>query len=529
MSLPYEGDLRKQHLLVALPDGPLSLLLRFLSTNDLLALRTTGAIARNYLENSKMWTWMTRGTSLGVPEWCLSRARTSFERFCLSRRILQSWSPLNQKRSSSSFEVEVFARVKGGEENGGRGPSHLLCDESSDQITLLRSPIECWNFQLTKLLSSQASQRQVFETVMGRFLLDAACGLSSTVFLYGQTGSGKTHTCLGGTGKALDGIIPETMREIFTWEHRTRVELRVLEVYCEKVSVLVEATQLTSYESGAIPILQWVMDHRRVRANGYNDRSSRSHVIFSIRITLSNGLKRLASTLNIVDLAGAERQREDVVTPQQKSPGRVLTDEEIAENKRALVVESSKINQSLTTLGRVIRALSEPSRQHVPYRDSQLTLLLSASLGGPAVGEGNTSSGRTAFVLTLSSEDSDWRETLATLRFGEAARKVCLERSSSSSATSYGSKMLAEYSKKLWKVNAEMHDLETVWQSCGAGRHDPLCRCDRCLNRAEHRGEAFELPLHIPKYVALTDKKREYERLLEECRLAMLGAFSNGN
>ena len=45
--------------------------------------------------------------------------------------------------------------------------------------------------------------------------------------------------------------------------------------------------------------------------------------------------------------------------------------------------ESMKINQSLSALGNVIAALTDPrGRSHIPYRDSKLTRILEDSLGG---------------------------------------------------------------------------------------------------------------------------------------------------
>ena len=38
--------------------------------------------------------------------------------------------------------------------------------------------------------------------------------------------------------------------------------------------------------------------------------------------------------------------------------------------------ESKKINQSLAALGNVIAALTDPTRAHIPYRDSKLTRIL---------------------------------------------------------------------------------------------------------------------------------------------------------
>ena len=68
--------------------------------------------------------------------------------------------------------------------------------------------------------------------------------------------------------------------------------------------------------------------------------------------------------LNLVDLAGSERVRLSGATGQR-------------------LEESKKINQSLSALGNVIAALTDPKgRNHVPYRDSKLTRILEDSLGG---------------------------------------------------------------------------------------------------------------------------------------------------
>jgi hypothetical protein len=68
--------------------------------------------------------------------------------------------------------------------------------------------------------------------------------------------------------------------------------------------------------------------------------------------------------LNLVDLAGSERVRLTGATGQR-------------------LEETKKINQSLSALGNVIAALTDPrGRQHIPYRDSKLTRILEDSLGG---------------------------------------------------------------------------------------------------------------------------------------------------
>jgi hypothetical protein len=100
--------------------------------------------------------------------------------------------------------------------------------------------------------------------------------------------------------------------------------------------------------------------------------------------------------------------------------------------------EAKHINKSLSALGNVISALtagagagagedahthtaaaaaaaSAPPKRHIPYRDSKLTRILQDSLAGNS---------KTTLILTVSASKSSVQETLATLRFGERARKL---------------------------------------------------------------------------------------------------------
>merc|ERR1719262_677523 len=104
-----------------------------------------------------------------------------------------------------------------------------------------------------------------------------------------------------------------------------------------------------------------------------NEHSSRSHSVVTLRIACSDvedseGVTTTFSKLHLIDLAGSERQ---------KATGA----------SGAALKEGAQINLSLSALGNVINALTEPNAsgakgRHVPYRDSKLTRLLQDSLGG---------------------------------------------------------------------------------------------------------------------------------------------------
>ena len=134
-----------------------------------------------------------------------------------------------------------------------------------------------------------------------------------------------------------------------------------------------------------------------------NATSSRSHSVCTLYLrveqtdpaTKQKGEK--TSRICLVDLAGSERQGKT-----QASGARLK--------------EGANINKSLSTLGRVISALSKKKKESlVPYRDSKLTFLLKDNLGGNA---------RTVMLAALSPADNNYDETLSTLRYANDAKSI---------------------------------------------------------------------------------------------------------
>lgn len=101
-----------------------------------------------------------------------------------------------------------------------------------------------------------------------------------------------------------------------------------------------------------------------------NERSSRSHSVFTLRISGANSHsgESCEGSLNLVDLAGSERLN---------SSG--------AGSDKDRLKETQSINKSLSALADVIAALGEKGEKadkHIPYRNSKLTYLLQNSLSG---------------------------------------------------------------------------------------------------------------------------------------------------
>lgn len=283
-----------------------------------------------------------------------------------------------------------------------------------------------------------ASQTDVFEC-MGKPLLDSAFrGYNACLFAYGQTGSGKSFSMMGpNSPEVFDidmnaGIIPRFCKELFRRitelpeGSTSSVEVSYYEIYNEKIHDLLACKNkqrmalkvrehpdwgpyivdlsvhtVTSYKE----LRSWLVvgnNNRATAATAMNEKSSRSHSIFSIEVTMADGTSELDSSrrskISLVDLAGSERISN-------------------AMNNDERIRQGVSINKSLLTLGKVIAALAESKKQHqhVPYRDSVLTWLLRESLGGNSL---------TSMLATITPSSSNIEETLATLRYACQARSI---------------------------------------------------------------------------------------------------------
>jgi kinesin family member 5 len=255
---------------------------------------------------------------------------------------------------------------------------------------------------------------------------DVIAGYNGTIFAYGQTGSGKTFTMMGPElgEPELWGIIPRAARAIFeyiqgdTKNAEFNIKCSYLEIYNEMVNDLLDPkkTNLGVRESPARGVYvdglteeflasdQDVIDliniggaNRAVSFTDMNAVSSRSHSLFQIILhqKSADGSTR-SGRLNLVDLAGSEK------VDKTGAKGQTLN-------------EAKKINQSLSSLGNCIHALTEGKRGHIPYRDSKLTRILQESLGGNC---------KTTLLCAASPHQFNIEETITTLRFAQRAKTI---------------------------------------------------------------------------------------------------------
>ena len=314
-------------------------------------------------------------------------------------------------------------------------------DEASRQKEWINSPqlFQYHRFAFDEIFNMDSSQEEVYNKAAKPAVLSVLEGYNSTIFAYGQTGTGKTFTMEGFTYDKLDtkrGIIPRTIEDIFKYietysNQNTKFIIRVayLQIYNEMISDLLKPSNnpnknlniredkkkglyvehlsewAVRYPNDIYALLERGASCRAISNTNMNEVSSRSHAVFMIIVEQmigdlngENGQQiTKVGRLNLVDLAGSER------TSVTGSTGKQLE-------------ESKKINKSLSALGNVINALTEPrGKIHVPYRDSKLTRLLENSLGGNC---------KTTMIATISPAQSCFNESLSTLNFAKRAKNI---------------------------------------------------------------------------------------------------------
>ncbi|XP_077689288.1 kinesin-like protein KIFC1 isoform X2 [Eretmochelys imbricata] len=290
-----------------------------------------------------------------------------------------------------------------------------------------------YDFIFDRVFSPACSQEEVFEEI-ALLVQSALDGYNVCIFAYGQTGSGKTYTMEGPDDMSPEtmGMIPRAVRQVFQgaqelepkgWQYRFTANF--LEIYNEslrdllvgrpergaeleikRVSQSSEELHVPNLryvpvdsEDEVLKLLQTAKANRSVAKTALNDRSSRSHSLFQLRIEGWNRSRDLhsVSVLSLVDLAGSER-----------------LDKSFSKGER--LRETQAINTSLSTLGLVIMALSN-KEPHIPYRNSKLTYLLQNSLGGNS---------KMLMFVNISPLEENLSESLNSLRFASKVNECVI-------------------------------------------------------------------------------------------------------
>ena len=212
-----------------------------------------------------------------------------------------------------------------------------------------------------------------------------------TCFAYGQTGSGKTYTMVGIQDIAINNIfqifnnLGRRTNKIFTFYVsffeiylgllydllNNRNKVQALEDKNQKVQIYGLTEQRVTSPEELKSIIDFANTVRTTHNTVTNETSSRSHAICNFVIkTQNNNYEKEYAKLSLVDLAGSERATET------------------QSNDKNRLAEGADINKSLLALKECIRALDAKKKgnieQHVPFRNSKLTLVLRDSFLGKA-------------------------------------------------------------------------------------------------------------------------------------------------
>ncbi|KAK1582178.1 hypothetical protein Q3G72_012520 [Acer saccharum] len=285
------------------------------------------------------------------------------------------------------------------------------------------------SFTFDRVFIPDASQEDVFVEI-SQLVQSALDGYKVCIFAYGQTGSGKTYTMMGKPGQPdQKGLIPRSLEQIFQtrqalksqgWKYEMQVSM--LEIYNETVRDLLSSNRDSSRMENGNATKQYAIKHdangnthvsdltvvdvcstkevaflldraahsRSVGKTQMNEQSSRSHFVFTMRISGVNESteQQVQGVLNLIDLAGSERLSKSGSTGDR-------------------LKETQAINKSLSSLSDVIFSLAK-KEDHVPFRNSKLTYLLQPCLGGDS---------KTLMFVNISPEPTSVGESLCSLRF----------------------------------------------------------------------------------------------------------------
>ncbi|XP_065879119.1 kinesin-like protein KIN-14C [Euphorbia lathyris] len=358
------------------------------------------------------------------------------ERLADAEHQLLEGEKLRKKLHNTILElkgnIRVFCRVRPLLPDDGVGSEAQAILSYPSSVENLGRGIELiqtgqhYPFTFDKVFSHDACQQDVFVEI-SQLVQSALDGYKVCIFAYGQTGSGKTYTMMGKPDAAdQKGLIPRSLEQIFQisqslsaqgWKYKMQASM--LEIYNENIRDLLSTNKSNCPENAGkqytikhdangntyvsdltivdvcsiqeiSSLLKQAAQSRSVGKTQMNEQSSRSHFVFTLRISgvNENTEQQVQGVLNLIDLAGSERLSRSGATGDR-------------------LKETQAINKSLSCLSDVIFALAK-KEDHVPFRNSKLTYLLQPCLGGDS---------KTLMFVNISPDPSSVGESLCSLRF----------------------------------------------------------------------------------------------------------------
>ena len=344
---------------------------------------------------------------------------------------------LDFDNDTNSENIKVCLRIRPMSlQEKSRNDESCIETVSGEQLLLSHKNLRrSYTFNL--VFGPESSQEDVFFNCSIDKLIDSALdGYSVTIFAYGQTGSGKTYTIMGRddainekilTNNKYSGIMPKSINYIWSTvanrQQKFYIKVSFLEIYNEQINDLLNPNNSNLqirwdqkqgfFVEGLLvieckkpqDIVEIILQGTKNRKKGSHDLnkdSSRSHSILTVYLISeynSGGESyKKYGKISFVDLAGSERLKE-------------------THSKGGMIKETGNINKSLFVLGKVISSLTDKknTNQHIPYRDSKLTMLLMDSIGGTA---------KTLMIACVSPSSEYSDETMSTLNYASRTMNI---------------------------------------------------------------------------------------------------------
>jgi hypothetical protein len=367
---------------------------------------------------------------------------------------------------------------------GGEGAAQTLhagvhnLDPEFNRLVMVTPDVGMREFMFDGVFPTDIRQRDVYNKVARRLVMDCLNGFNTTAVVYGQTGAGKTFTMFGPDGLTSPGVAvareqadsrglvhracSEMLFAVF-YRRQMGIEANIgvsyVEVFGDTVTDLLRngarcgqskaASQryvLTGAAQQEVNSLSEIMhflrigeDQKRRAATMMNERSSRAHSILIISLKqrdIRTGVE-VNSKMFLADLGGSEQIKKSKVENVSRTasaeslarladppaPGGLAIQANPAPPTGAYSTgfefgermrETVYINLGLLALKKCIEALNNNS-SYIPYQDSKLTMLLSTGLGGDS---------KTSVIICGNMDSAHAAETLNALRFGEKCSKV---------------------------------------------------------------------------------------------------------
>lgn len=359
------------------------------------------------------------------------RQAQQIKEFAKKMEVLDSrCRALNEQVCILKGTIRVMIRVRPllTPEEKACGSGHLnysYDDEGRDQI-VIKNQNNISKISTDKIIRESMSQESVFTEIQS-MVQSALDGHNVCMFAYGQTGSGKTYSMEGPDGKddETEGLIPRTAKYLLEealksalWKYTFKSNY--IEIYCDKVFDLLskstdevkamlikdkpvhynpalKAESITSVENIYDTITK-ATRRRRTAATDFNERSSRSHAVFTLNVIGENTQthEKIASVIQLIDLAGSECAKDSGAYQGQGK------------------IEARAINTSLSALTRVISSLKD-KQSHVNFRDSKLTGILEPAL---------TKTSKVMMMVHLNPSKAQVAQTVFAAKFAESANST---------------------------------------------------------------------------------------------------------